>query len=223
LKNKYTPGGNPSVHKQVKKVIIGRHNKAGQFIMKAIGKGRLGNDVIMADVCSQQNVESLLPGTLTTRIPDWLLPNLDESVKKKLRPDGMLLCHREYVGLRYKKFNPYKDEINKNWPIKIVEIKYTSDTDQGAKVLTACQQHARLLKLLCDDGWKDVQVIPVCLGVSGTITKTVVDNLRELGVVDVNAMDRLLTKLHFHAVDCLHSLVVLRRQLEVEMGSGPAG
>ena len=65
------------------KSYIARHNKAGRLIIKAITKGTSGNNVFIADLGTQENMQAM--GALDTRLPPWLA---QETTISEIRQDG---------------------------------------------------------------------------------------------------------------------------------------
>ena len=52
------------------KSYIARHDEAGRLILKAVTKGTSGNNVFIADLGTQENMQAM--GALATRLPPWL-------------------------------------------------------------------------------------------------------------------------------------------------------
>ena len=65
------------------KSYIARHNEAGRLILKAITKGTSGNNVFIADLGTQENMQAM--GALDTRLPPWLA---QETTISEIRQDG---------------------------------------------------------------------------------------------------------------------------------------
>ena len=57
-------------HQDMVKSYIARHNEAGRLILKAITKGTSGNNVFIADLGTQENMQAM--GALDMRLPPWL-------------------------------------------------------------------------------------------------------------------------------------------------------
>ena len=70
-------------HRDMVKSYIARHNEAGRLILKAITKGTSGNNVFIADLGPQKNMQAM--GALDTRVPPWLA---QESTISGMRQDG---------------------------------------------------------------------------------------------------------------------------------------
>jgi hypothetical protein len=118
-----------------------------------------------------------------------------------LRPDAILVSGN---GERQSK---------KIW---IMELKFCSDTRPEDQLLKAQQQHAELISLLMEQGYNksNIQLIPILIGVSGTIyTQHTLDALQLLGISQPAAR-KCCSKLHTEAIRSLHSIVQTRRSLE---------
>ena len=70
-------------YKDMVKSYIARHNEAGRLILKAITKGTSGNNVFIADLGTQENMQAV--GALDTRLPPWLA---QETTILEMRQDG---------------------------------------------------------------------------------------------------------------------------------------
>ena len=70
-------------HKDMVKSYIARYNEAGRLILKAITKGTSGNNVFIADLGTQENMQAMT--ALDTRLPPWLAK---ETTITEIRQDG---------------------------------------------------------------------------------------------------------------------------------------
>ena len=57
-------------HRNIVKSYFARHNKAGRLILSAITEGTSGNNVFIADLGTQENMQAV--GALDTRLPPQL-------------------------------------------------------------------------------------------------------------------------------------------------------
>jgi hypothetical protein len=108
-------------------------------------------------------------------------------------------------------------------PFHIVEFKYCRDTDPTRQLAHCSQQHATLIGLLLRNGYKEdnIKLIPILLGVSGTVYQEhTLKNIQKLGVSKYHAM-KCAKKMHIHAIKLLHSIVAVRRRLENAHGPSP--
>ena len=94
--------------------------------------------------------------------------------------------------------------------IEIVEVGYCSDTRWEAKFEEKKLQHAQLVYLLREAGWKVAEPRILIFGVGGTIFQQTDHTLQQPGVTR-NAAQACLLKIHTHSVLWVDKLVKLRR------------
>ena len=197
-------------HRNIKKLVIARHNAVGLLVARSVQKGAIGNDLLVADLCSHSDLAPKLSGVKHSRIPAWVLPRVPGVKLAKLRPDMLLVRHhKSALHPKAKKTGAY-----------IVEIKVTSDTSPNRTARNAEVQHRSLLRKFIRHKWKKVKLLPLVFGASGTIPKTTVDHLRTLGVTG-DSLSLLLSKVHKQLLTSLHSMVVERRRLEATTSNTP--
>lgn len=199
-------------HPVMKSIVISRHNTIATAIMKEIAKGEKGTDLLVADTCSKEKHNKLLPTVPFQRIPNWVLPKTSKKNRLKMRPDGLLL--RTYNVHRQNAFKRIKGKPMLDKPVHIIEVKITSDTNHDEMMIQAKQQHNKLLSQLHRHKYKHVSLHSLVFGVSGTIPKTMKTQLTELGIKDKDRLDKLLKSINIICVKYLHKLVIARRQLE---------
>ena len=102
--------------------------------------------------------------------------------------------------------------------IWIVEGGYCSDTRYEEKLEEKEAQHTALEVALKEYGY-DVTVLPIILGVSGSIYKTTKHALGQLGI-EHGPANKLMRKLHEHAIITLGKIVRSRRALEGNTSQG---
>ena len=202
--------------KHMKKLTIARHNKLSTMILKAIQKGRMGNNLTIADVGVEKHKRLQLKGVRYTRVPKWMLPKTNNFLRKKLRPDGLLM--RLNVKKRNDKITRAHIREAKRQPVYIVEVKICSDTNHDTKIKQATRQHEQLLLELYRNKWKRPELVTLTIGASGTITHKTIHGLKTLGIEDKCQRDRLCKQLHNTAIKYLHTMVVERRKREAALG-----
>ena len=208
-------------HPFINKLVIERHNSAGRLILKAVLKGRHGNSVLSADV------GKLPPGTrvglpLTGRtLPADLMDTLALATRRTPTDDNVVeASHRRSIpdAVVVAKW----DDTNRSRTfIKLVEIKYARDTDPDERKQTAIRQHQPLVEKIRGLGFQ-CEVVPILLGVSGTIFKQSMTALTEDLGISPAAADKLAAKLHRHAVLHMHTIVGTRRHIEHRSHPAPA-
>ena len=72
----------------LKALYIRRHDDAVKIILKTIGKGSKGGCYTIMDAGRAIDLPEEVAGK---RLPSWLMPNMDESERIKLRPDILIL------------------------------------------------------------------------------------------------------------------------------------
>ena len=93
-----------------------------------------------------------------------------------------------------------------------MEVKYCSDTNHDTKYVQKQAQHALLLEVLRQQGYK-VDLTVVTLGTTGTIPTTTFQDLESLGI-EYQDVATLLHKLHLNAITHLGHIVYERRRRE---------
>ena len=61
------------------------------MILKEVQKGRMGNNLTIADVGTEKHKRLQLKVVRYTRVPKWMLPKTNNFLRKKPRPDGLLM------------------------------------------------------------------------------------------------------------------------------------
>src|SRR3569833_561477 len=162
-----------------------RHHAAGRKILKAISTGGHGASLVMGDVGNQERMaqEGL---HLPTALPAWVLP---PGYKPTSRPDGLLVLKRGPDG-----------HVRRGSEILLVEIKYCADHMPSEQTAAAHSQHADLVKAL-KQHWKcRVAIVPLLLGVGGTIFTTFKQGMDELGVTG-SQLETLARTLNCHTAE----------------------
>jgi len=179
---------------------IARHDKAVQLIGKGVSKGSLGGHKLVMDA----GAEAKLPPGVSKQLPQQLRPpHLTPLQWTKYRPD-LAIIPQQYLlpGAIPDGFHP----------IHLVEVGYCSDTRHETKAAHKREQHAALINLLKQQGYK-VDLTTITLGTTGTIPTHTYSDLVDLGM-DNTSVDRLLIKLHINSINYLGHIVKERRQRE---------
>ncbi len=87
----------------------------------------------------------------------------------------------------------------------VLEVGYGSDTKYEEIWQTKTEQHQTLIRLLTHFGY-EVHLRPLPLGVAGTVYKTNLTTLVDLGITRHQSLGTL-RKLHIHAISCLHNII----------------
>jgi ribonuclease HI len=183
-----------------------RHNDAGTEILEAIGRGQLGQCVVMSDVgMSRRRSQAELPESMQTQrfmqhiaFPSTIPPRLQDALReyRESVPD-ILMVESADEGTYY----------------MLVEVKYCRDTDPTGQQDRASNQHEPLRDLIKqNDPLAVVLQLNITLGVSGVIYKDFTENMEKLGVRGTAAKS-LARRLHFLAVKHLNKIWALRTSL----------
>jgi len=177
---------------------ISRHDAAVKIIWKSISQGLLGGYTAVMDAGTTAD----LPNGVTKTMPSALCPpNIQPAEWAKFRPD---------IALIHPSILREGPEASLTHPIHLVEVGYCSDTNHEVKHTQKQAQHARLLTLLKDQGYKaDLTIIT--LGTTSTIPISAFSNLESLGL-DHHTVDTLLHRLHRLAVKHLGHILFERRR-----------
>jgi hypothetical protein len=209
----------------MERMYTARHHHTGRILLRAISKGSMGAGLVMADLGSAENCEKDGAPVLKYRqVPAEFLPAPtdlkktqgptvpDQTRKKKLQPDAMIVQYPEHGTDR------------KQPMIYIVEFKYCRDTMPGNQLQACHDQHGDLIAQLEAKGTprSNIKLIPILLGHSGTIyTEHTLQGMETLGISKICAKKCAL-KMHIDAIKQLHSIVKTRRYLE-HLGAPKAG
>jgi ribonuclease HI/exonuclease III len=192
-------------HPVLKAMHIKRHNIAVQKIFKAIQKhSHWGGYFGIMDACPREDAAS--HGAADTRLPTWLLPDITDEERNKLRPDILIV-----EGLRARHVQDLEQDTK--FSIHIVEVGYCSDSRRDERHQSKTTQHLTLRELLEARG-HTVTIHTVLLGTCGTIFKDTAHLLKTTCRIPHSVVDRILNDLNCHAVNSAHTIVCKRRELE---------
>ena len=187
-----------------------RHTGAGLLTLKALAQGSQGGCFWLSDVTSVEDKPEFSSGT---RLPEWILPGVQEPTRLRLRPDAVriaTLAHNAQAPRTRAQRSPHV--------VDLLEFGYCSDTRMAGKMIEKQGQHDLLQKLLLEAGWKDVKLRIFPLGTLGAIHSSSLPNLVAFGLAQATAT-KLLTKLSRHAVNAARAIVRKKRELEQELWS----
>ena len=212
-------------HKELKSRYISRHDTALIKVLIELLQGVLGAHFVIADKGAWESLQQF--GAHSKRIPDFVMQDNSSQTdgeeqaktleRDKMRPDIMIVEWTDAERETYMTGNPMptlSPTMQDNRPRKvwIVEGGYCTDTRYMDKLLRKELQHKQLQESLKQRGF-EVILLPIVLGVTGTIYKTNIAALSALGIEQDKAK-KLLKELHLHAVISHHTIIKLRRKLE---------
>jgi hypothetical protein len=188
-------------HHVMNRMYMARHNSTGRILLKAISKGNMGADLVMADLGSAEKCEQEgAPIIAQRRVPTELLLHLKNTQppeNPKSQPDAMIVL---------------KGNGDEKDTVLLIEFKYCRDTQPDDQLKHCMTQHADLVKAL--SGAYTVKLIPILIGHSGTIfSEHTLSSLKQLGISSVHA-NKCSLKMHLDAIQHFHSIVKTRRHLE---------
>ena len=193
-------------HPAMARMFTERHNHTGRILLKAISKGGMGSNLVMADLGSADKcAEDDAPILPRSTLPNIIRRILDSGHEAGApgpygatsRPDAIIITEESTPT------------------IILIEFKYCKDT-QPTNQLQACRtQHAALIKSLTQAfPSHTIKFVPILLGHSGTIYKQyTLASMKEVGI-DCAHTIKCATKMHLDAIQHLHSIVKTRRHLE---------
>ena len=173
--------------------------KLADLIIKAIAKATSGNNVFIADLGTQENMQAM--GALDTRLPAWLAQETSEmhqdgeerdrtpdslgvttqEDRLKMRPDIMMvdltandLSDIESRAPKKCKANGEQTTLEKmigRKKITVLEITgYVADTRYDDKYKAKIQQHRSVCQIL-EKKWHEVKLYPIILGTQGSVSQ----------------------------------------------------
>ena len=137
------------------------------LIADTIHKGRYGGCYTVLDACAKDASPEYSSGT---RLPKWLLPNIPDIKRNKMRPDLLLIPTIPLT--KTEQATPYNGPSDRSkHTVFVLEIGYTGDLRHDEKNEHKAKQHAKLASRLKASGWK-MRYTPkeaITLGFGGTI------------------------------------------------------
>ena len=222
-------------HRVMKSLYISRHDETMRKILRAINKGKHGAFLKIADIGRDELTLDL--GVIDKRIPDWLVSDstleacgLAADMRHVLRPDVLLIEVTHDEQIRYTTagnhptlgtefYEPNRGArarlLSRKRKIWLLEGGYTADTKHLAKIAEKEQQHMTLLRALRTQGF-DPHLQILTFGVGGTVFEQTKTFMHDNGI-SPNDTTHLLNQIHLHSVQCLHNIVVQRRQLDTQI------
>jgi hypothetical protein len=155
---------------------------------------------------------SLTEGTEAI-LPAWLLPHHTKAERTKYRPD--ILC----MALDSKHTldgDDYLQVIKQHATFHIIEVGFSGDTFYERHLARKLAQHAHLIHLLRQEGWRVHAPSPVLFGQGGTLYQSTWDSLIHTFQLPSPSVTRFFHKTQRLAAHTAHQIVVSRRQIEKE-------
>ena len=103
--------------------------------------------------------------------------------------------------------------MKENITLGLLEVKYGDDSNLDKKASDIQHQHARIVHLLKQEGWK-IQILPCIIGCGTAIHKNTIKTLKDLGINNHNATNKLMHTIVINTIKYGHALLTTRRQAE---------
>ena len=142
------------------------HSLLGLTALRSLSLERkshsMGWQKVVARLKEITSTEDLPDFSSGTRLPWWVLPDIDDETRAKLRPDALRIAilPRGADGPRVDRSQHVID---------IMEFGYCSDTRMAGRIEEKEKQHEMLKRLLLEAGWKDARLWILPLGTLGAI------------------------------------------------------
>lgn len=194
-------------HEDIKGLHILRHDDTVTRIAKACRHSNtpgIKRSLIMVDATSK---DKLLTEGVPGRLAPWLLENLDDEIRAKLRPDIVVLAINDTHSLDG---DNWKDVLKEYGRFIILEVGYGGDTFYERTHQRKTEQHTRLHALLTAEGWMVDKPYPLVFGHLGTMYQTTWDTLRKKLDIPATKLRRLFSKIQNEAARRAHQIVATR-------------
>jgi hypothetical protein len=202
-----------------------RHDAAVKLIADTLNR-HTNTGVLIMDAGKAEDSPEYCSGK---RLPAWLLPEMDETTRLKLRPDIL------YIPTLRDTTKAVSPHLRPCHPIFLLEIGYCNDVKHARKIAEKSDQHEQCAQALRAAGWTvhyphlppPAHAPPnsapastiITLGHTGTITKYLTPTLKALGV-PATAATTCAEKLHRMAVAAMGNIIRARRARENEPRRG---
>ena len=136
-----------------------------------------------ADKLSEQGLD--LRNTANKTLPSWLLPKLTaHALKASSCPDAILFLPSTMCSSRVTTRNLHFQQLAKDkklnpnqWEVHLIEFKFCEDTRPDPQLQKAKAQHSVLIANLNRQGYREVKLHVILVGVTGAIYKDFTDKL----------------------------------------------
>lgn len=202
-------------HRDMRALVIARHNAAVRRIAKTIQRGSLGGCYMVMDACASADAPAYTDGT---RLPSWLLPHLSDAERSRMRPDILLIEGLPLSDVQGAHPDDEPPKPGRRYKVHVIEVGYTSDLDHASKHEAKVAQHEALVAALVQAGWQVEHGgdHAITLGAGGTICRMLHKALTDMGVASA-AAHACTRKLHQHAVHTAGDIIGVRRLMERQL------
>jgi len=207
---------------------IARHDEAVRILQRAIEKAPARDHRTMYTIMDAGPANNLPEGVSGKRLPAWLLPDLPDTDKLKMRPDLLIVTGLENPGDDAPPGDTWRGLLHQRAPatIHIIEVGYGNDTALADKDLEKREQQMALYNELTKPGNFPPQFVKyhtVPLGRCGAIPSSFRTVFRDLGLGSTEAsICTCAKKLHVHAVHWIEKMYTHRQALDRRSVPGQA-
>jgi len=203
-------------HPKLSAYYIWRHNEAVAMIAWAVANGSKGRWLQVVDLRKEAlgKLSAAQRKEAASRVPAYMLPDVPEETRKKMRPDIMFVEGLD-EGWQEADVTPDRlKKMQKTCKVFLLEIGYCRDNKAVQKRAEKKRQHVRLKQALVEAGWT-VDDVPLVFGHCGSVYEHEREALQALGVTK-NDTIALLRRLHEHAIKSTCAVARLYQQLRGE-------
>jgi hypothetical protein len=199
-------------HPDIKGSFIKRHDDVVRVLAKEIEKSNnfniLGNrGYLIVDAKEEKGLEK--EGGIPKRIPEWVLPNVAQDTRNKMRPDIMHIS-----GVSEDPEAEDIEDIKARAKISIIEVGFTMDYNYAQKKKEKEEQHSILREELTKEGWKVEWQRNFIVGVGGVLFKDNRTFLEKDMGLEMEEVNRVMKKIQSIAIKGTHQAIRTRRHLE---------
>jgi len=200
-------------HRVLSACYIKRHNEAVAAVAKAVANGSRGRWLQVADLRQEclGELSEAQREVVTSRIPAFMLPDVADEERLKMRPDILFVDGMEEGWQGMEVTTERLRRLKARCTVYMLEVGYCRDNAALRKRAEKRRQHIKLRRALRAEGWKVVEV-PFVLGHCGSVYGQELEALQTLGVTKADAL-ALLKWLHEHAIRSTCGVARLYQQL----------
>jgi hypothetical protein len=202
-------------HKDITGLRIQRHNETVKrlaHLLTSSAEPAIRRACLIVDGGKEVVVDT----DLGCRIPAWVLPDMAEADRLKLRPDIMCISAPEAtVSSMHGELN--REELKQFGTVYILEVGYHGDTFYEDCKARKLLQHTTLVEELTKAGWTTLSPDPVLFGHGGTVFNSTKATLQDKYKIPKVETQKFLRGTQVRAAQKVFQLVQARRALERAM------
>jgi hypothetical protein len=138
--------------------------------------------------------------SLPSSIPPSIL-DVPSTQRRSFKPDGLMIV----------KHNPSARSYNRSLDVvHIIEFKYCHDAFYSTSLSQHVAQHTGLRAKLHSQGWQNVSIHHLRMGVGGSVFQPTISTLTSILGVSQDSADALAKALHFFSISHLSTMISTR-------------